>query len=34
MDKDRIITAMSIKEDEDQSLRPTTLNQYIGQKRY
>ena len=32
MDKDRIITAMSIKEDEDQSLRPTTLNQYIGQK--
>lgn len=31
MDKDRIITAMSIKEDEDQTLRPQFLNQYIGQ---
>lgn len=31
MDKDRIITAMSIKEDEDQTLRPQLLNQYIGQ---
>ncbi len=31
MDKDRIVTAMSIKEDEDQSLRPQKLNQYIGQ---
>ncbi|WP_176240100.1 Holliday junction branch migration DNA helicase RuvB [Mariniplasma anaerobium] len=30
-DKERIITAMSIKEDEDQSLRPQTLDQYIGQ---
>jgi holliday junction DNA helicase RuvB len=30
-DKERIITAMSIKEDEDQSLRPQTLEQYIGQ---
>ncbi len=32
MDKERIVTAMSIKEDEDQSLRPQTLDQYIGQK--
>jgi holliday junction DNA helicase RuvB len=32
MDKERIITAMTTKEDEDQSLRPTTLSQYIGQK--
>ncbi len=32
MDKERIVTAMSIKEDEDQSLRPQTLSQYIGQK--
>ncbi len=31
MDKERIVTAMSIKEDEDQSLRPQTLDQYIGQ---
>lgn len=31
MDKERLITALSIKEDEDQSLRPQTLNQYIGQ---
>ena len=31
MDKDRIITAMSIKEDEDQTLRPQLLEQYIGQ---
>jgi Holliday junction DNA helicase RuvB len=31
MDKERIITAMSIKEDEDQSLRPQRLDQYIGQ---
>lgn len=31
MDKNRIITAMSIKEDEDQTLRPQLLNQYIGQ---
>ncbi|MFA5560472.1 MAG: Holliday junction branch migration DNA helicase RuvB [Acholeplasmataceae bacterium] len=31
MDKERIITAMSIKEDEEQSLRPQTLSQYIGQ---
>jgi Holliday junction DNA helicase RuvB len=30
-DKERVITAMSIKEDEDQSLRPQTLDQYIGQ---
>jgi holliday junction DNA helicase RuvB len=32
LDKERIVTAMSIKEDEDQSLRPQTLDQYIGQK--
>lgn len=32
MDKDRIVTAMSIKEDEDQSLRPQLLEQYIGQE--
>ena len=32
MDKERIVTAMSIKEDEDQSLRPQTLDQYIGQE--
>lgn len=31
MDKERIVTAMSLKEDEDQSLRPRTLAQYIGQ---
>lgn len=31
MDKERLVTALSIKEDEDQSLRPQTLNQYIGQ---
>ncbi|MCF7931403.1 MAG: Holliday junction branch migration DNA helicase RuvB [Acholeplasmataceae bacterium] len=31
MDKERIVTAMSTKEDEDQSLRPQTLDQYIGQ---
>ena len=31
MDKERIVTAMSIKEDEDQSLRPQHLDQYIGQ---
>lgn len=31
MDKDRIITAMSTKEDEDQTLRPQLLDQYIGQ---
>jgi len=31
MDKDRIVTAMSIKEDEDQSLRPSSLDQYVGQ---
>lgn len=31
MSKDRIITEMSLKEDEDQSLRPQTLKQYIGQ---
>lgn len=31
MDKDRIITAMSTKEDEDQTLRPQLLEQYIGQ---
>ncbi|MCR3905908.1 MAG: Holliday junction branch migration DNA helicase RuvB [Tenericutes bacterium] len=31
MDKERIVTAMSIKEDEDQTLRPQTLDQYIGQ---
>jgi Holliday junction DNA helicase RuvB len=31
MDKERIITAMSLKEDEDQTLRPQTLDQYIGQ---
>jgi holliday junction DNA helicase RuvB len=32
MDKERIVTAMSIKEDEDQNLRPQTLSQYIGQE--
>ncbi len=32
MDKERIVTAMSTKEDEDQSLRPQTLDQYIGQE--
>ena len=32
MDKERIVTAMSIKEDEDQSLRPQRLDQYIGQE--
>ncbi len=31
MDKERIVTQMSLKEDEDQSLRPQTLDQYIGQ---
>ncbi len=31
MDKDRIVTALSIKEDEDQTLRPQVLAQYIGQ---
>jgi Holliday junction DNA helicase RuvB len=31
MDKERIVTAMSIKEDEDQTLRPQRLEQYIGQ---
>ncbi len=31
MDKERIVTAMSIKEDEDQSLRPQLLSQYVGQ---
>jgi Holliday junction DNA helicase RuvB len=31
MDKERMITAMAIKEDEDQSLRPQSLDQYIGQ---
>jgi len=31
MDKERIVTAMATKEDEDQSLRPQTLDQYIGQ---
>lgn len=30
-DNERIITAMSIKEDEDQSLRPASLEQYVGQ---
>ncbi len=32
MSKERIITAMSIKEDEDQTLRPTRLDQYVGQQ--
>lgn len=32
MDKERIVTAMSLKEDEDQSLRPQRLSQYIGQQ--
>lgn len=32
MDKERIVTAMSTKEDEDQSLRPQSLDQYIGQE--
>ena len=32
MDKERIVTAMSIKEDEDQNLRPQLLDQYIGQE--
>ena len=31
MDKERIVTAMSMKEDEDQHLRPQLLDQYIGQ---
>lgn len=31
MDKDRIITQMSLKEDEDQTLRPQKLDQYVGQ---
>jgi Holliday junction DNA helicase RuvB len=31
MDKERIVTQMSLKEDEDQSLRPQSLDQYIGQ---
>ncbi len=31
MEKDRIITAMSLKEDEDQSLRPQKLAHYVGQ---
>jgi holliday junction DNA helicase RuvB len=31
MDKERLVTAMSLKEDEDQTLRPKTLGQYIGQ---
>ena len=31
MDKVRIITEMSLKEDDDQTLRPQTLDQYIGQ---
>ena len=31
MDKERIISSMSMREDEDQTLRPQTLDQYIGQ---
>jgi len=31
MDRERIVTAMSRKEDEDQTLRPRFLTQYIGQ---
>lgn len=31
MDKERVITAMSLKEDEDQTLRPQSLAQYVGQ---
>ncbi|MCK9235239.1 MAG: Holliday junction branch migration DNA helicase RuvB [Acholeplasmataceae bacterium] len=31
MDKERIITAMTRKEDDDQTLRPSTLDQYVGQ---
>lgn len=31
MDKERIVTQMSLKEDDDQTLRPQTLDQYIGQ---
>lgn len=31
MERERIVTAMSRKEDEDQTLRPRFLNQYIGQ---
>ncbi len=31
MDRERIVTAMSIKEDEDQTLRPQMLDQYVGQ---
>jgi len=31
MNNERMITAMAIKEDEDQSLRPQSLDQYIGQ---
>lgn len=32
MDNERIVTQMSLKEDEDQTLRPQTLDQYIGQE--
>jgi Holliday junction DNA helicase RuvB len=32
MAKERIINAMSMKEDEDQTLRPTRLEQYVGQQ--
>lgn len=31
MDKERIVSSMSMREDEDQTLRPQTLDQYIGQ---
>ncbi|MFP4187515.1 MAG: Holliday junction branch migration DNA helicase RuvB [Acholeplasmataceae bacterium] len=31
MERERIVTAMSRKEDEDQTLRPRSLDQYIGQ---
>jgi Holliday junction DNA helicase RuvB len=31
MNKDHLMTSMAIKEDEEQSLRPEKLNQYIGQ---
>ncbi len=31
MNKDHLMTSMAIKEDEEQSLRPEKLTQYIGQ---
>ena len=31
---DRIISSLAVKEDEDQTLRPQRLTEYIGQKRH